>query len=108
MTERRTVKSNFKWILTISLSVFVPLLIAFLMALGAGNERIKTLESDHEKHEVKVDQYIERPEFEQFEKRMTEQHDTINEGIKGLRDDLRVRRRSRPSSSSSNGNGDNQ
>jgi len=75
------------------------------MALGAGNERINILERDHIDHEEQFDTYIQRPEFKQFEKRMTEQHNTINDGIKSLRDDLRVRRTR--SNRNSNG-GDNQ
>ena len=91
MSERRQLRTNWKWVIGILLPILVPL----LLLLGAYESRVSTLESDHQSHEESLENYIERPEFNQFEKRMEGQHKGISDNIDLLREDLRLARRAR-------------
>lgn len=91
--ERRSIIRNWKWFL----SLLLPLVITVLLGVGAAQNRIATLEREHQQHKQELDDYISRPEFQQFERRMEEQHEGINKNIDALRDDLRLNRRSRGS-----------
>ncbi len=79
---------------TLKIALFVlPFLIAFLLAAGAFQVRVGTLEEQMEEHRDHNDEFIGRKEFEQFEKRVTEQHEAIKKMIMDFRKELRRGRR---------------
>ncbi len=73
--------------------VALPFLIAFLLAAGAFQVRVASLEDQMEEHRDHKDKFIGRAEFEQYEKRMTEQHEAIKKMLMDLKRELRRRRK---------------
>ena len=91
MSERRQLKTNWKWVI----GILIPILIPLLLALGAYEARMRNVEAENQEHKEEMEDYIQRPEFNQFEKRMEGQHKGISDNIDLLREDLRLARRAR-------------